>query len=271
MMHIAVVLTTYNRPDALSAVLEGYLAQTDKNFEVVVADDGSTIKTKHVVATYQARAGFKVSHVWQKDIGFRAAAIRNRALALTSADYIIFSDGDCIPLPTFVRQHRCLAEPGWFLAGNRILLSETFTHRVLTDNLPIHAWTIAQWVCALMRKDINRLIPLLSIPVTTPMRKLKAHGWNGVMTCNLSAWRDDLMRINGLDEVYSGWGLEDSDLAIRLLRSGVCRKSVRFAAPVLHLWHKENDRTSLTNNRRQLHDLLHSERIFASRGVQQYL
>lgn len=75
MMRISVLVTTYNRPDALSAVLEGYLAQTDKNFEVVVADDGSTIKTNHVIATYQAYAGFKLTHVWQKDIGFRAAAV----------------------------------------------------------------------------------------------------------------------------------------------------------------------------------------------------
>ena len=271
MMRIAVIVTTYNRPDALSVVLEGYLAQTDKDFEVIVADDGSTIETNQVIATYQTHVDLKLSHVWQKDIGFRAAAIRNRALALTSADYIIFSDGDCIPLPTFVAQHRLLAEPGWFLTGNRILLSEAFTHRVLKDNLPIHTWTTGRWVFALMKKDINRLMPLLSLPIATPLRKLRAHSWNGAMTCNLSAWREDLMRINGLDEVYSGWGLEDSDLAIRLLRSGVCRKSLRFAAPVLHLWHKENDRTSLTNNRRQLHDLLHSERIFASRGVQQYL
>lgn len=190
---------------------------------------------------------------------------------MTSADYVIFSDRDCIPLPTFIAQHRFLAEPGWFLTGNRILLSEAFTHRVLKDNLPIHTWTTGQWVFALMKKDINRLMPLLSLPIATPLRKLRAHSWNGAMTCNLSAWREDVMRINGLDEVYSGWGLEDSDLVIRLIRSGVCRKSLRFAAPVLHLWHKENDRMSLTENRRQLDDLLHSERICATRGVQQYL
>jgi glycosyltransferase involved in cell wall biosynthesis len=270
-IRIAVIITTYNRPDALSVVLDAYLAQTEKNFEVVVADDGSTIETNQVIATYQAHGGFKLSHVWQKDIGFRAAAIRNRALALTSADYIIFSDGDCIPLPTFVAQHRLLAEPGWFLTGNRILLSEAFTHRVLKDNLPIHTWNTGQWVFALIKKDINRLMPLLSLRIARPLRKLRAHSWNSAMTCNLSAWREDLMRINGLDEVYSGWGLEDSDLVIRLLRSGICRKSVRFAAPVLHLWHKENDRMSLTQNRRQLDDLLHSQRIRAKCGVQQYL
>jgi glycosyltransferase involved in cell wall biosynthesis len=270
-MHIAVIVTTYNRPDALSAVLEGYLSQTDKNFEVVVADDGSTVKTNNIINAYQEYPGFKVSHVWQRDIGFRAAAIRNRALALTSADYIIFSDGDCIPLPTFVAWHRTLAEPGWFLTGNRILLSKGFTHLVLKENLPVTAWAAKQWVFALMKKNINRLMPLFYLPIATPLRKLSAHSWKGAMTCNLSVWREDLMRVNGLDEVYSGWGLEDSDLVIRLLRSGICRKSARFAAPVLHLWHKENDRMSLTENRRHLEDIIHSKRTSAKHGVQQYL
>ena len=270
-MRIAVIITTYNSPDALSAVLDGYLSQTDKNFEIVIADDGSTITTNNVINTYQAYSGFKVRHVWQRDVGFRAAAIRNRALALTSAEYIIFSDGDCIPLPTFVARHRTLAEPGWFLTGNRILLSKAFTHRLLKENLPLNNWTAKQWVFALMKKDINRLIPLFFLPIAAPLRKLSAHSWKGAMTCNLSAWREDLMRINGLDEAYSGWGLEDSDMVIRLIRSGVCRKSLRFAVPVLHLWHKENDRMRLTENRRQLDDLLHSERICATRGVQQYL
>ena len=91
------------------------------------------------------------------------------------------------------------------------------------------------------------------------------------MTCNLSAWHSDLLQINGFDESYSGWGLEDSDLVIRLLRSGVKHKSARFAAPVLHLWHRDHDRGGLAENRRRLQDLLHSERIAAEQGVARYL
>ena len=91
------------------------------------------------------------------------------------------------------------------------------------------------------------------------------------MTCNLSAWRGDLLQINGFDESYSGWGLEDSDLVIRLLRSGVNHKSARFAAPVLHLWHGNHDRGGLAENRQRLQELLHSERISAEQGVARYL
>ena len=270
-MRIAVVVTTYNRPDALSAALDGYCAQKDRDFELIVADDGSADKTAQVVTAYKQRPDLKLSHVWQKDEGFRAAAVRNRAIAETSADYIIFTDGDCIPLPDFVSQHRALAEREWFLVGSRILLSEPFTDYVLKNRVPIYTWTVPQWIKAWVKKDINRWLPILSLPVPAPLRKLPANKWKGATTCNLSVWRDDLLRINGLDESYSGWGLEDSDMVIRLLRSGIRRKSARFVTPLLHLWHRENDRTNLEQNRKTLDDLLNSRRIHAIRGVNQYL
>jgi glycosyltransferase involved in cell wall biosynthesis len=271
MKSLAVIITTYNRPDALLAVLTGYLAQKDRNFELIVADDGSTTETAQVINKIKVIADFKITHVWQEDQGFRAAAIRNRALAETFADYIVFSDGDCLPLPHFVAQHRRLAEAGWFLAGNRILISEALTQSVLANRVPVLTWTAFHWLRAAVTNQINRFIPLLLIPVASPLRKIPAKRWEGVMTCNLSAWRSDLMRINGFDEAYSGWGLEDSDLVIRLLHAGVYHKSARFAAPVLHLWHRENDRGGLVENRRRLEELLNSGRISIDHGVAQYL
>ena len=270
-MRIAVIATTYNRADALAAMLQGYLSQNDRDFELYVADDGSTGKTAQIVDAYQARAGFTIHHVWQEDRGFRAAAIRNRALASTQAEYIIFTDGDCIPLPYFVSRHRRLAEPGWFVAGNRVLLSESFTRSALEYKLPVHSWNLGKWFGAWMRGDINRVLPLLSIPDFSAVRKLARNRWQGVKTCNLAAWRKDLLMINGLDEAYSGWGLEDSDLAVRLLRAGIKHKSARFAAPVLHLWHGENDRSRFAENQRRLDEVLHSERTRAVFGVEQYL
>ena len=270
-MNISVIVTTYNRPDALSAVLEGYLAQTDRKFELMIADDGSTDETKEVVLSYEKRAGFPIRHTWQEDRGFRAASIRNRALAASRSDYIIFSDGDCIPLPDFVAQHHLLAEKSWFLTGNRILLGEVFTHRVLSDHIPIHTWNVRQWLGARVQRHTNRWLPLLSLPTVSFLRKLSSSQWEGAMTCNLSAWREDLLRVNGFDESYSGWGLEDSDLVIRLIHAGAGRKSARFAAPVIHLWHGENDRTNLAENRRRLDHRLRSQETLAALGVDQYL
>jgi glycosyltransferase involved in cell wall biosynthesis len=269
-MKIAVVVTTYNRPDALAAVLEGYFEQADLDFELVVADDGSTDDTRALAEDYARRAPFPMSHVWQEDHGFRAAAIRNQAIAKTCAEYVVFTDGDCIPAPWFVAAHRRLAERGWFISANRVLLSEAFTRRVLAQKLALQHWGWTEWLGAWRRHDVNRLFPLLSVPLG-PLRKLGAGDWEGAKTCNLSAWRDDLLRVNGLDETYSGWGLEDSDLAVRLIRAGVRHKSARFAAPVLHLWHRENDRARLPDNRRQLDEILTSGRTQALIGVSRYL
>ena len=271
MNRIGVIVTTYNRPDALAAVLDGYLAQADQNFELVIADDGSTDATRALIANYQSRSPFDIRHVWQEDQGFRAAAIRNRALAATESDYIIFTDGDCIPLATFIARHRQLAEPGYFLAGNRVLLSESFTQKVLQEKLPVYGWGMGRWISAWVQGHINRLQPLLHLPDFIALRKRAPRKWQGVKTCNLSAWRTDLLNINGLDETYCGWGLEDSDLVVRLIRSGVRHKSARFAAPVLHLWHQENPRHNLNENQRRLDAVLSTNRIAATQGVKQYL
>ena len=269
-MRTAVIVTTYNRPDALAVALDGYAAQDTRQFELIIADDGSTGDTREVIERYVRRAPFALRHVWQEDLGFRPAAVRNRALAATDAHYIVFSDGDCVPPPIFVSRHRRLAEPGYFLSGNRVLLSEAFTAQVLRQRMQIQEWNNWQWLGAWLKGDINRLLPLLSLP-DGAFRKRSPHKWEGVKTCNLSAWRVDLMRVNGLDEAYSGWGLEDSDLVIRLLHAGVKHKSARFAAPVFHLWHRENDRSRFAENQRLLDEILASQRSAASVGVNQYL
>jgi glycosyltransferase involved in cell wall biosynthesis len=268
-MKAAVVVPTYNRPDALAAVLDGYLEQDTLAFELIVADDGSTADTRKLVEEYATRASIGIRHVWHEDRGFRAGAIRNRALAQVRAEYVIFSDGDCVPPPFFVSRHLALAERGCFLAGNRMLLTQTFTRRVLDDRVPIQRWGAGQWLAAWAKRDVNRALPLVRLP-DGAFRKANPARWTGVKTCNFSAWRADLERVNGFDERYSGWGLEDSDLVIRLVHAGVKHKSARFAAPVFHLWHPENDRTNLAENQRRLDEIVGSERIEALAGLDQY-
>jgi glycosyltransferase involved in cell wall biosynthesis len=269
-MRIAVIVTTYNRSDALAAVLEGFLAQTDRDFELLVADDGSRQDTARMVEKFQTRASFPISHVWQEDDGFRAAAIRNRALAKSTADYVVFTDGDCIPPVDFVAQQRILSERGCFLSGNRLLLSQEFSRQVLSEKIPVHLWRFGDWLRAYRQGHISRLLPLLRLP-DSALRKISSHRWQGAKTCNLSAFREDLMGVNGLDESYTGWGQEDSDLVVRLIRAGLANKSARFSAPVLHLWHRENDRSHLEENKRRLQQVLSATHIRALKGVDQYL
>jgi glycosyltransferase involved in cell wall biosynthesis len=269
-MRIAVIPATFNRPDALAAQLEGYLAQDYRDFEIVVADDGSGPQTREVIRHYQARAPFRIDHVWQENRGYRASIVRNRAVALARADYIVYTDQDCVPFPDFLSRHARLAERGWFVAGNRILTSEAFAGRILTQRLPVHEWTYAQWVRCRLRREVNRLTPLVRLP-DAPFRKLHPRRWRGAKTANLAVWKDDLLAVNGMDEEYAGWGLEDSDLVVRLIRHGVRHKSGRFACPVVHLWHPEQDRSRLPENERRLKVILGSDRIAAPLGIDQYL
>ena len=268
-MTISVVVTTYNRPDALRAVLDGLAAQSDRRFEVLVADDGSRDDTRALVVAASAKAPVPLRHVWQEDRGFRAGAARNRAAALAHGDYLIFLDGDCIPRPGFITRHRALAEPGWMVAGNRILLSEAFTRAALDARLPLHEWSSAEWRAARGRGEINRTLPLLDLPLG-PLRKLAATRWQRVRTCNLGVWRADLEQVNGFDEVFEGWGYEDSDLAVRLLNSGVRRKEGAYATGVLHLWHRENDRRAEGVNWERLQQRIGDHATRAERGLDQY-
>lgn len=269
-MKVAVIVTTYNRPEALALVMAGFAAQADKRFELIVADDGSTGETAQAVRNFASSAPFAVRHVWQEDAGFRAAAIRNQAVLASDADYLVFTDGDCVPMPNFVAAHRSLAERGCFLAGNRMLLNEDLTAWVLAEQTPIYAWSRADWQSAKQRGGVNRLAPLRELALPGWLRKVRPRRWQGAKTCNLSLWRDDFVRVNGFDECYCGWGLEDSDLVIRLLRAGLCHKSARFAAPVAHLWHREFDRAGLTENRARLSALLAADGIRADVGLDRY-
>lgn len=268
-MKTVIVVTTYNRPDALAMVLEGYCEQSDQDFALIVADDGSTPTTADVVQQFVRRAPFALTHVWHEDRGFRAAAIRNRAVASTTADYVVFTDGDCVPSRHFVRRHKALAEPGYFLGSNRVLLNATLTARVIRDHLPIHRWSGFDWAMAWFRRDMNRMLPLLALPDGW-FRKWEPDRWEGVKTCNLSVWRSDLVSVNGLDESYEGWGLEDSDLVIRLLHAGVKHKNARFSAPVFHLWHPEQDRARMPANQQRLDTLVQSMGVRAAVGLDQY-
>ena len=263
---ISVIVTTYRRDDALAAVLRSLARQTDPNFEVLVADDGSGPPTAELVARWKVKLGRPLRHVWHEDRGFRAAEIRNRAIAESRGDYCIFLDGDCIARQDFVAVHRRLAEPGWFVTGNRVLLSQAFTEQVLREELAPEDWGLTGWLAARRRGGVNRLSALLHLPLG-PLRRLRRHAWRGARSCNLAIWRSDLERVDGFDADYSGWGKEDSDIIARLLRAGVRRKDGVFATAVLHLWHSHADRSSLSANEGKLSELTASDRVRARCGL----
>jgi glycosyltransferase involved in cell wall biosynthesis len=263
---VSVIVTTYNREDALDAVLRGLARQTDRRFEIIVADDGSGPQTARVVAAWSAHLPVAIKHVWHEDDGFRLAEICNRGIRASNGRLCVFLDGDCIPRSDFVAAHRRLAEPGCFVTGNRILLSPALTEAVLGKRLEVEKWGLVVLLVARLRGGINRLLPALRLPLG-PLRKHLRRDWQGANTCNLAVARGDLDRVDGFDASYAGWGLEDSDLVVRLLRAGVRRKDGRFATGVLHLWHPQNDRAQFAVNRAKLDAVIGGDRVRAQRGL----
>jgi glycosyltransferase involved in cell wall biosynthesis len=263
---VSVIVTTYDREDALAAVLAALSRQSERRFEVVVADDGSGPATAAVVDGWRPRLGVPLRHVWQPHRGFRAAEIRNRAIVTCGGDYCVFLDGDCIVPPDFLATHRRLAERGWFVTGNRVLLSPRLTAAVLREDLRPEAWNLSRWMGERRRGGVNRLAGVLRLPLG-PLRKLESRRWRGARSCNLAVWRSDLERVDGFDASFSGWGREDSDLLIRLLHCGLRRKDGRFATGVIHLWHPDADRAQLAANDARLDAVLHSDRTRAQLGL----
>jgi glycosyltransferase involved in cell wall biosynthesis len=263
---ISVVVTTYNREDALDAVLRGLAAQTDRNFEIVVADDGSAPQTARLVEAWSKRLPVPIRHVWQEDKGFRTGEIRNRGIRASSGALCIFLDGDCIPRADFVAQHRRLAEPGWFVTGNRILMSRALTETALQNRREVEAWSLGALLRQRLSGGINRLVPALRVALG-PLRRLRRNDWRGAHTCNLAVARCDLDAVDGFDSVYTGWGLEDSDLVVRLLHAGVRRKEGWCATDVLHLWHPQHDRSRLPANQARLEEVMQGSRMRAVRGL----
>lgn len=263
---LSLIISTYNWPEALELVLRSAINQKVTPYEVIIADDGSKAPTKELIDVYKNKFSCPLIHIWQEDNGFQLAQIRNKAAAAASGEYLVFIDGDCLIRPSFIRNHLKLAKTGCFISGNRALLLKDFSSQVLKEKTCIETWKPTHFTS----NQINRAWALNSIPLG-PIRSLKSKCWKQLKGCNFAIWKNDLIAINGLDESFIGWGYEDSELTIRLLRYGLKNRSGRLATTVLHLWHKEQDRTQEHENWAKLQDVLNGDKRIAEKGIDQYL
>ncbi|MBT8470123.1 MAG: glycosyltransferase [Deltaproteobacteria bacterium] len=264
-------MTTYNRPDALRKVLESLARCPEDDFEVIVADDGSTEQTKDVVLGMRECVPYALLHVWQQDRGFRAGASRNRATAACSAPYVVFVDGDCVVAATFVAHHMSLARKKCLVGGHRILLGRDLTNAILRSEMSIEDLdnsSLGRWLWRRCRGEVSKVSALFDPrPRIWPSHHPKR--WRGVKSANVGMWRDDLVAVNGFDESFEGWGYEDSDLVIRLMRNGIRRVDARHCCVVYHLWHRENDRAREQENR-ELLQASHRSPIHCDQGLSRY-
>jgi len=262
---IAVLISTYNAPNFLRLVLEGYRKQSDTNFVIYIADDGSSEETSALIKALQTDFPVRIHHIWHEDHGFRKARVHNMAVAEITEPYVILTDGDCVPLPRMIETHRNMAKRGHLISGGRVLLSQQWTESLTRGASKLHSdATFFQWLSHRLKGNINRVLSILMSPhLGKPHQQLK-----GIRGCHLSCWLEDLRRINGFDESFEGWGREDSDLVARLFHAGIYRLDLR-GMPVLHLWHREEARQQLSKNDQLLAECLHSRRIEAIQGLKE--
>ena len=261
---LSVVVDTYEWPEALHAVLLALADQSDPEFEVVVADDGSGPDTAALAEAW--RAHLRLTHVRQDDEGYRLARVRNLGAREARGDYLVFVNADTVPRPNFVRAMRQAAVAGWFVAGKRLFLDRELTGRVLADKVPIQRWSFPHW--ALHYEDVRPLAALTARDRRRPGREglpefvPHADGYGFL----LGVSRADFERVNGYDVRFAGWGGEDVDMAVRLHRAGLRCGWPGPQATLLHLWH-ETRKPSVRPNDALLAETRDSDRVEAVAGL----
>jgi glycosyltransferase involved in cell wall biosynthesis len=267
---LSVIISTYNWPEALEAVVEGFFSQSDMDFEIVIADDGSGEATRACVDRLRARSPVPLRHVWQPDVGYRLAMSRNRGIRACGGDYVVVVDGDCVPQRNFVAQHRKLARRGFMVTGSRILLDPSASARVLAGQLDLQSIGLVDKLRLRMSGGANKLAQMLwTLPDVG--REKSRFSFRRIKGCNMGIWRDDLERINGFDESFQGWGHEDADLVVRLFHAGVMRKDGAFSTEVFHLWHREAKRDQESSNKRVVLERAANKTPPADRGLRDHL
>lgn len=234
---VSVIVSTYNQPEWLEKALWGFETQLEKNFEIIIADDGSTEETANLIKNFQKNSALKIKHVWQEDDGFQKTKILNKAILMASGEYMIFTDGDCIPRNDLVAIHLKLSRSGCFLSAGYFKLSMKLSKKITKDDINTQRCFDAKW---LMKNGLKK---------TFKLNKLTSYGlkedilntftptsatWDGN---NASGWREDILAVNGFDERMQ-YGGEDREMGERLMNYGIKPLQIRYSTVTLHLDHE---------------------------------
>jgi glycosyltransferase involved in cell wall biosynthesis len=261
---VSLCIATYNWPSALELCLRSVLLQTLMPDEVIIGDDGSTNDTRALIDELRPQFPVPLHHIWQPDEGFRLAQIRNRSFAAASGDYIIQADGDLVLHKDFIKDHLMFARQGVFISGARSLLSQTASKNLFAEK-NIHA--VAGYELEKKHNAI-RFLPaaFLNFHLQKGISQVKF-----VLGANMSFWRADLLKVNGYNEDFTGWGKEDNDLAARLSNAGARLHFLKFAGIIYHLYHKEAPRDKMQQNELLLMQAIREKQTFVANGLNKYL
>jgi glycosyltransferase involved in cell wall biosynthesis len=263
----SIIVSTYNRPDALRKCVESIFLQKTLPQEIVIADDGSGKETERLVTELKATSPVKLIHVWQEDKGYQLAMIRNRSFAAAAGPYLIQIDGDLILEKHFLKDHLAMAKPGTFVGGTRAMMDEELTGMVLrgeisNEQIPDYKQHIT------LRSNIIRSGILRRIVYLYQRHK---RNYKYVFGCNMAFWKRDLLMVNGYDESFRGWGKEDNELTVRMQNAGLKLRFMKFGGVVYHLHHKVADLSFMPQNEEKLNETIQKGVTFAPSGIRKYL
>ena len=245
-MKMTVIISTYNSPEWLKKVLWGYEQQTTKDFELIVADDGSTKETKELLEELRPKLSYPLEHVWHEDKGFRKSEILNKAIVASKTDYLLFSDGDCVPRNDFVEMQFKYREPGYFLSSGYLKLPMSTSKAITLEDIEKQSCFSPLWLMSkgkmLDRKSIRFVATNWKLDgIFNSITPTKA-SWNGHCA---SGWKKDILAVNGHDERMA-YGGQDREMGDRLWQSGIKSKQIRFSAICVHLDHSRGYKTKET-------------------------
>ena len=236
-MKLSVIVTTYNSPEWLEKVLWGYRAQSHNDFELIIGDDGSSEDTRELIDHMRVATGMTIKHIWQEDKGFRKCRILNKAILAVESDYVVFTDGDCIPRADFLLVHAREAESGHYLSGGYHKLPMPASKAISKDEILSGRCFKLKWLKAHGLKSSLKNSKLTATPASARILNRLTPTACNFKGSNGSVWLKDIIAINGFDERMP-WGGLDREFGVRLINLGIKPKHVRYDAIVLHLDHK---------------------------------
>ena len=259
-MKVSLIITTYNSSDFLEIVLKSIFYQTYKPDEIIIADDGSKKEEVNKNKNNLEKLNLPYKYIWQKDNGFRAALIRNKAVLASKGDYIIGIDGDMILHPAFIEDHIKNAKKNHYIQGGRVLITQNKTKQILQTK---------KTNISFFSKGIkNRKNAIHSYILSKMFSKVK-NTLKGVKTCNFSMFKEDILKINGFNNEFIGWGREDSEFLARFLNNGGKRFNLKFNAIAFHLYHKESHKKIPSKNETILKETIEKKITICKNGIKQ--
>jgi glycosyltransferase involved in cell wall biosynthesis len=258
----SLIVSTYNWPEALDLCLTSIRTQNLLPSEVIIADDGSTEETRILIEAYKRDFPVPIIHVWQPDEGFQLSKIRNKAIAAATQNYIVQIDGDLILERNFIKDHVAFRKENTFVSGSRVIMSkELSTKLIRSKNTQVH----------LTSKGLLNVFNGIRIPLLTPyLENYKQEDIYYLRGCNMAFWRKDLIKVNGYNEDFIGWGREDNEIGLRLINSGVKKRIIKFSGIVFHIYHPEKTRTGLNINDDLMQQAAVKKTVYCEKGLNQY-